>query len=322
MDTTPLLLLPYIAASQAQKHVTHNESIRALDALVQLSVLDRDLTSPPPGPDNGERYLVAAGGSGVWAGHDSELAVFQDGAWVFFMPRQGWLAWISDEELLAVWDGSAWIATGPNTINPAPMVGVNATANTLNRLSVQSAASLFSHEGSSHRQTINKAVSADTASLLFHTDNSGRAEIGTAGDDNLSIKVSNDGATWRNALAIDRNDANAALPGGLHSGQMTIADDSFASIPAPRISGVFFLWSTDPVYPQPGAFGAVWFDCGGSLSVYPINLGSLCDNATGAATGLTGTDGRLTIFCDTGRILIENRLGESEHLALSAYVKA
>ena len=41
-DATTHLLLPYILAAQAQKHVTHNEAIRALDAVVQLSVLDRN----------------------------------------------------------------------------------------------------------------------------------------------------------------------------------------------------------------------------------------------------------------------------------------
>jgi hypothetical protein len=280
-----------------------------LDACVQLSVADRDLTAPPPAPENGERHIVAAGGSGLWTGHDNDIAAFQDGVWMFFAPGKGWLAWVSDEDLLAVWDGSAWIAAGPGSINPAPMVGVNTTADISNRLSVQSPASLFSHDGASHRQTINKAAPADTASLLFHTGFSGRAEIGTAGDDNLRIKVSDDGTAWRDALAIDRTDANAALPGGLHSGQVTIAKNAVASIDAPRISGAFLLWSTDPVYPAPGAFGAIWFDCGGSLSVYNINLGSLCDSATGSATGTTGADGRLTVFCDTGRLMIENRLG-------------
>lgn len=42
MSGTTQLNLPYIAAAQAQKHVTHNEALRALDAIIQLSVLDRD----------------------------------------------------------------------------------------------------------------------------------------------------------------------------------------------------------------------------------------------------------------------------------------
>ena len=57
-DITTHLLLPYILASQAQKHVTHNEALRLLDAMVQLSVLDRDLTSPPASPADGDRHIV------------------------------------------------------------------------------------------------------------------------------------------------------------------------------------------------------------------------------------------------------------------------
>ena len=40
MDQTPNLTLPYIMAAQAQKHVTHNEALRALDVIVQFSALD------------------------------------------------------------------------------------------------------------------------------------------------------------------------------------------------------------------------------------------------------------------------------------------
>lgn len=46
-DSTPNLALPYIMAAQAQKHVTHYEAIRALDAIVQLGVVDRDLAAAP-----------------------------------------------------------------------------------------------------------------------------------------------------------------------------------------------------------------------------------------------------------------------------------
>lgn len=52
-EETPNLGLPYIMPSQAQKHVTHNEAIRALDALVQIAVMARDLTTPPAEPSDG-----------------------------------------------------------------------------------------------------------------------------------------------------------------------------------------------------------------------------------------------------------------------------
>ena len=81
-DATTHLLLPYILAAQAQKHVTHNEALRILDGLVQLSVLDRDLTAPPGSPADGDRYIVASGATGDWAGWDLNVALWTDGAWL------------------------------------------------------------------------------------------------------------------------------------------------------------------------------------------------------------------------------------------------
>ena len=47
---SPNLSLPYIQQNQAQKHVTHNEGMRLLDGVVQLSVLSRAQTAPPRKP--------------------------------------------------------------------------------------------------------------------------------------------------------------------------------------------------------------------------------------------------------------------------------
>ena len=106
-DATTHLLLPYILAAQAQKHVTHNEALRILDGLVQLSVLDRDLTAPPGSPADGDRYIVASGATGDWAGWDLNVALWTDGAWLRLPPRTGWRAWVEDEGVLLVYDGSA-----------------------------------------------------------------------------------------------------------------------------------------------------------------------------------------------------------------------
>jgi len=107
-DTTTKLLLPYILAAQAQKHVTHNEALRLLDGLVQMSVPDRDLTSPPGSPVDGDRYIVAIGATGAWSGWDGDIALFGDGIW-FRLPKQvGWRAWVEDEGTLVVWDGAQW----------------------------------------------------------------------------------------------------------------------------------------------------------------------------------------------------------------------
>ena len=87
MDATSNLQLPFIMAAQAQKHVTHNEALRALDAVVQLMVLDKDLSSPPGSPAEGARYIVAASPTGAWSGQAAKVAAYQDGAWAFYAPR-------------------------------------------------------------------------------------------------------------------------------------------------------------------------------------------------------------------------------------------
>ena len=217
MDETPNLELPYIMPSQAQKHVTHNEAIRMLDAVVQLSVEDRDLSAAPGSPTDGDRYIVKAAGSGSWSGKDNLIAAYQDNAWNFYQPVEGWLCWVVDEDKLLAWDGSNWseVSGGAVSVNPTPLVGINATADTTNRLSLNSPASLFNHEGNGHQQIINKNASADTASQLYQTGFSGRAETGLTGDDDFHFKVSPNGSEWYEALNIDRNNGLVSFPSGM-----------------------------------------------------------------------------------------------------------
>jgi hypothetical protein len=252
MDT-PNLGLPYLMAAQAQKHVTHNEALRALDALVHLAVADRDLATPPSAPENGDRYIVAVDGTGAWAGHDGEIATFQDSGWVFFVPRSGWRAWIGDEGLLVVWNGSAWSPVSTGGDGAFDKVGVNATADTTNRLSVSSPASLFNHAGNGHQIKLNKAAAGDTAALLFQTDWSGRAEIGTTGDDDFHFKVSPNGSDWHDAILIDKDTGAAALPSGFidpaatraQLKMVTLAQTAYDALDPPDADTLYFITDTE-----------------------------------------------------------------------------
>ncbi len=110
MSQSPNLQLPYILEAQAQKHVTHNEAIRALDALVQLVVVDHTLIAPPTSPAPGERFIIANGATGIWATHDTQIAAWQDGAWAFYVPQPGWQAWTIADLQRLYFDGSVWQA--------------------------------------------------------------------------------------------------------------------------------------------------------------------------------------------------------------------
>lgn len=210
------LSLPYLMPSQAQKHVTHNEALALLDAVVQLAVVSRDLTVPPASPDTGARYIAGDGATGAWAGRDGFLAVAQEGGgWLFVAPQAGWQARDlgAGEDLL--WDGSAWQVRSPD-LEGLEGVGINTVPDATNRLSVAAPATLLSHEGAGHQLKVNKAATGDTASLLFQTGWSGRAEMGLAGNDAFSLKTSADGSTWTEALSVSS--------AGIVSGQAVQAD--------------------------------------------------------------------------------------------------
>ena len=376
-DITPHLLLPYILAAQAQKHVTHNEAMRLLDAVVQLSVLDRDLTAPPASPADGDRYIVASGATGLWAGWDLNVTTWVDGVWMRLVPRPGWLAWIADETVAAVWTGTIWkligvpqdvsdavfslvndadptkramfslsgittattrtftlpntsselailagtqtftgnktfsgtltasgatasIGTSPATAtygmgtgatttgvtktvnlgtggasgsttvvnigsattgaggttvvntptvtfaNAVTQVGMpqanltaqllglgGATADTTNRLSINTPAVLLNNAGAGIEATVNKSATGNDAAFAFKTGFSARALIGLLGNDDFSFKVSLDGSTFNEAIRIDRSTGRPTLPQGAVLGGL-------ASDPSGRADG--WIW--------------------------------------------------------------------------------
>ena len=209
-DATPLLSLPLILPAQAQKHVTHNESLRLLDILVHLAVLDRDRSAPPALPAEGDRHIIGPDATGEWAGHDGKVAAFWGGAWAILAPRPGWQARVLAEDLTLAHDGTDWrpaFAT-PETV---ASLGIATPADTQNRLAVAAPATLFTHAGQGHQVKVNKASTADTASLLFQSGWSGRAEMGLVGEDAFSLKVSPDGTAFLPVLTADPATGRATL---------------------------------------------------------------------------------------------------------------
>ena len=220
MTDTANLRLPCIEGSQAQKHVTHNEALRILDTLVQLAVLDRDLTAPPELTYEGDRYIVNAEATGAWAECEGAIMAWQDGAWHISVPRVGWLAYVMDEGALLAWDGLEWVdaIAALTSLNNMTRLGVGTMADDTNPFSAKLNNMLFAArtvaEGGDGdlRTKLSKESAADTASLLFQSGYSGRAELGLTGDDNFHVKVSADGSAWTEAMTIDRTTGGVSFP--------------------------------------------------------------------------------------------------------------
>jgi Protein of unknown function (DUF2793) len=215
MSDSSKLQLPYLDAGQAQKHVTVNDALARLDVLVQLKAVSRVETVPPVSPIEGSCYLLPAAPTGAWAGQAGKLALRLSGAWVFLTPQEGFHLWVDDEDAFLLFNGTTWAGFGtPTVLQNLSLLGVNATADATNKLTVSSAASLFNHAGNGHQIKLNKNAAADTASFLFQTGFSGRAEIGTTADDAFHLKVSADGTSFTDMLVADASADHVALPRG------------------------------------------------------------------------------------------------------------
>lgn len=327
-ESSPILSLPYIQPSQAQKHVTHNEALRGLDAIVQLSVISAVLTAPPATPSEGDRYIVASGATGGWSGQDNAVAVWADNAWTFHAPLTGWRADVQSAGTLLRFDGGSWTTPGLAPLQNLPHVGVNTTADDTNRLSVSAPATLLNNAGGGHQLKLNKNGQTDTASLLFQTGFSGRAEMGTAGNDDFAVKVSANGTLFNTALVADAADGAVRFPQGkCYFDEVFIADDAAYGFDIPfsdparimmwlslDLAGQFYLFSITGALTGASNLAAMFTSPSGSLNFL-----------TGPLDGTTGSDDAISISIDTTgaapRMYLENRLGSDRTFTMSTLGK-
>lgn len=223
MSDSVHLGLPYLDAAQAQKHITHNEALARLDALVHLSVQQRNVGDAPASPVEGARLLVGDEPSGAFAGKSGWIAAFDGGIWRFYQPRTGWRVFVEGETVFLVFDGTDWIDSSDaiRSLHDLERLGIGATADANNPFIASLNSALFtaryqSEGGSGNlRLYANKESQADTASHVFQSGYSGRAEFGLIGDDSFHIKLSPDGSAWSDVLVADPATGIVSFPFGI-----------------------------------------------------------------------------------------------------------
>lgn len=116
MTTTPHLGLTLLEMAQAQKEVTMNTALVALDAVLNTGAISKNINTPPSSPSTGDVYIVAASPTGAWVGQAGNIA-FYNQTWQFITPREGMLLWVNDESLIYTYNGSAWqVAADTGTV--------------------------------------------------------------------------------------------------------------------------------------------------------------------------------------------------------------
>jgi hypothetical protein len=250
-ETSPRLELPYLMPSQAQKHVTVNESLQRLDALVQLTLTTIEAVTPPLSPANGEMHAVGANPTGAWDGQSGLVALWDGTGWQFILPAKGWIAYDIVSQDIVKFEENGWQKLVPQMEN-LEGIGVGTSYDANNRLSVTSPATLLSHQGSDHQLKINKAAAGNTASLLLQSDWVGHAEIGLAGDTSLSFKISAEGSNWIDVMRMNPSAGSITwAPAG--DTRATLSDNTF-KLDVPITGSAV---QSDPLDTTPGRIMAV-----------------------------------------------------------------
>lgn len=98
---TPNINLPTLPSGQTNISISYNEAMQIIDALIQLTVVDKDLSEPPStsSSDIGKRWIVGSSATDDWSGQDSNIALcVGENLWKFIEPRSGFKAYVEDEE--------------------------------------------------------------------------------------------------------------------------------------------------------------------------------------------------------------------------------
>jgi Protein of unknown function (DUF2793) len=69
---------------------------------LNIVVKSRLLNAPPLNPVQGDRYIIATPGAvqTPWEYRDGQIAEFNGVSWTYKIPTEGWLAWLSDEQIM------------------------------------------------------------------------------------------------------------------------------------------------------------------------------------------------------------------------------
>lgn len=122
MATEPNTGLTLSPAGPLQADLVVNPIMRRLGAVGgnTRGVIDKDLTAPPGSPAVGDVYIIAASATGLWAGHDQQVAYWNGINWDFTVPSEGYTLYVIDEDVRYTFNGTTWdnsAGTGVTSVN-------------------------------------------------------------------------------------------------------------------------------------------------------------------------------------------------------------
>jgi hypothetical protein len=92
---------------------------------MHLSVLDKDTSTPPATPADGDSYLVGPTATDAWVGLENQIVVYDDDIadWRAYEPRKGWLTFVEDEDAIYIYKDSSWEAYSSGSGTASELTG-------------------------------------------------------------------------------------------------------------------------------------------------------------------------------------------------------
>lgn len=110
LEATPRLALSLLSAGQAQKELTHNEALLRADMLIQPVVQAVGVATPPTAPASGQCWIIGASATGVWSGHDANLACWTEAGWRFVAPFAGLMVLDASSGQIVRYSLGGWVS--------------------------------------------------------------------------------------------------------------------------------------------------------------------------------------------------------------------
>lgn len=233
----PELGLLYNANIDEQYYDAFRLFLQGIDALLLPSVLSTTVTAPPAGPSGGDAYLLLGVPTGLWAGHQFSIAVWDaqytppgsnnpTPQWNFYGPGQGWRVFDIATTSPLVWNGSAWVNSSITIPLPVSEGGTGGTSVSTARSSLSIAMSGFNEDINNLTALIAPdTIGAPTAAPLYIPD----ANMG--GSDNAQSFLFNntsvfggivaDGEAFVHGITCTGPYTAASFGGGFGSGSST-----------------------------------------------------------------------------------------------------
>jgi hypothetical protein len=107
VTTSPKFEFTRLVEGSAGAEVLVNDAQNKIDAVSGMSVISRDVATPPGSPVEGDAYIVAASPTGAWTGLAGKIVIYYSG-WITLTPWRGMVVHINSEDVVAFYTGSKW----------------------------------------------------------------------------------------------------------------------------------------------------------------------------------------------------------------------